>query len=87
MPSIQSYLIAANDSYAPAVSKSSLQQYDNYQIHDLYCDDIEYRSVTVFSQVIPAPSSVKFKNFLAVERVSPFGEIPCDFETIAKTYS
>jgi hypothetical protein len=38
MPSqISTYLVG--DSYAPAIPKLSLQQYDNYQIYDLYCLD------------------------------------------------
>jgi hypothetical protein len=70
-----SYL-GADDNYLPLISKPSLQQYDNYQIHDLYCVDI-----------VESPTNIKlFKQFLAVERVSPHGEINCDFNQIAELY-
>lgn len=65
------------DDYLPVIPKPSLQQYDNYQIHDLYCEDIYYPT---------AKPPVFFKSFLAVERVSPHGEIECDFNQIAMDY-
>jgi hypothetical protein len=69
--------LGVNDNYLPTVPKPSLQQYDNYQIHDLYCEDIYYSS-----SLVP----VLFRSFLAVERVSPYGEIECDFNQIAMDY-
>ena len=65
-----------DDNYLPVLPKPSLQQYDNYQIHDFYCVDI-----------INSPTDIKlFNQFLAVERVSPDGEIDCDFQEIAELY-
>jgi hypothetical protein len=85
--SIDYYLTENDDSYRPTNPKPELQQWDNYQINDLYCDDIEYSPVTVLGQVISAPSSVIFNNFLAVERTSIRAKIECDFELIANNYS
>ena len=76
----------AVDTNNPSIPKPSLQQYDNYQIHDLYCDDIVYQpSVLNYQPVLP-PQPVLFKNFLAVEAYSPHGVIDCDFDAIAITY-
>ncbi len=61
------------DPYAPPVPKPDLQQYDNYQIHDLYCTDL------IFSD----NQNVIFQHFLAVEAASPLGNILCDFTAIA----
>jgi hypothetical protein len=74
-----------NDIYKPSVSKPSLQQYDNYQIHDMYCIDIIYSSIPSLPTA-SVPPSVKQKAWLAVERVSPLGLISCDFGAIAETY-
>jgi uncharacterized protein (DUF1684 family) len=69
-----------NDSYLPTISKPSLQQYDNYQIHDLYCRDI------IFTDTTLGNTNIVFKKFLAVETVSPVGSIECDFNAIANQY-
>lgn len=74
---ISVYLENADDSYAPANPKPPLQQFDNYQIHDLYCEDIYYPDVK---------PPVLFRSALGVQRVSPYGEIECDFESIALEY-
>jgi hypothetical protein len=74
--SIAEHLADSEDKYAPIISKPSLQQYDNYQIHDLYCDDIKYIGADI----------KLFNNFLAVQRVSPYGAIECNFEAIAILY-
>lgn len=67
------------DDRLPSVVKPSLQQYDNYQIHDFYCSDPVTRTF--------APSdSMKGKHWVAVEVVSPFGNIPINFEDIAIKY-
>lgn len=78
---ISTYL--ANDSHKPLAPKPSLQQYDNYQIHDLYCEDIIYQP---FSPGGFVPESRQNKKFLAVERVSPHESVECNFEAIATTY-
>jgi hypothetical protein len=82
--SIYSYL--PNDSYKPPIDKPELGQYDNYQIYDIYCDDIVYEILTINGHDVDPPEPVKFKNFLAVERVSPIGAIECDFNAIANIY-
>lgn len=68
------------DSYLPATPIPAAQKYDNYQIHNFYCRDIIYDN--------PADSdrNVLFKKFLAVEKVSPYGEIECDFDAIVNQY-
>lgn len=71
------------DNYLPTDSKPSLQQYDNYQIHDLYCEDIIYQAIEGTSFV---PDPVRNRRFLAVERVSPHGSIECNFEAIATAH-
>lgn len=71
------------DIYLPPVPKPPLQQWDNYQIHDLYCEDIVY--VTAL-ETTDKPDRIIFRNFLAVERFNPIDAIECDFEAIAKAY-
>jgi hypothetical protein len=71
---------------SPATSNPSLQQYDNYQIHDLYCEDIIYEDLIINNITIPHPNPVEFRTFLAVERVSVHGEIEINFEAIALAY-
>lgn len=70
------------DELVPLYPNLYLQQYDNYEIHDFYCDDINYSVANVAKPEL----SVKFQNWLAVERVSPHGIIECDFEAIALLY-
>lgn len=86
--SVQAALIDANDSYAPTVSRPELQQWDNYQIHDLYCDDIIYFPVIVPGESIATepPPSEKFRSFLAVEKFNPEATISVNFEAIALAY-
>jgi hypothetical protein len=36
---IADYLVDANDPFAPTVPNPALQQYDNYQIYNIYCTD------------------------------------------------
>jgi hypothetical protein len=83
MTAITDYFAANSDPYAPLVPIDSLQQYDNYQIHDLYCIDVIYGSINT----ITSPPSL-FRSFLAVE-VYRFKQdyIPyTDFNLIAQTY-
>ena len=76
-----------NDAYRPPIDKPSLGGYDPYQIHDIYCDDIEYQPLTDSNNnPIDPPDPIKFKNWLAVERISPKGVIECNFEAIAVQY-
>lgn len=70
-----------NDDHLPIVVKEPLRQYDNYQRHDLICEDIIYSAI---GNNTPPP--VKFRNFLAIERTSLIGEIECDFTAIALMY-
>jgi hypothetical protein len=79
---IQTALTTNGDPYAPVVSKPEAQSWDNYQIHDLYCIDIEYIGTTTYSGF----PSEQFKKFLAVEMACPSGAILCDFEAIAIAY-
>lgn len=81
--SIQSYLLAANDENTPAVSKPLLQQYDNYQIYDLYCIDVTIDKTNYdgsHKQVFQLQNS-----FLAVQAYSCL-PIKCNFNAIASQY-
>lgn len=82
---IQSALLAASDPYAPSVSVPSLQQYDNYQIYDLHCVDIESSS---FTNGIPnGIALVEKESFLAVQVFHPdYAEIPCIFSQLVLEY-
>jgi hypothetical protein len=66
-----------NDPYKPPVVKEQLARIDNYQIHNIYCEDVYYTN---------SNPPVLFRDFLAVERVSPYGQIECDFDQIAMDY-
>jgi hypothetical protein len=79
------YYLGIDDNRLPAIPKPSLQQYDNYQIHDLYCIDIVYAQIPNLPSITP-PQPVLKKSFLAVEMVSPNTSISCDFNAIASTY-
>jgi hypothetical protein len=74
-----------NDNYKPVISKPSLQQYDNYQINNIFSIDIVYTPLPQAPNIAPPPPQVR-KSFLAVEMVSPVGMIDCDFNHIANTY-
>jgi hypothetical protein len=67
------------DNYLTATPNPSLQQYDNYQIHDLYCSE------RLTEPIVNQPTMIG-KYWIAVERVSPYGAIPFDFEAIAILY-
>jgi hypothetical protein len=63
--------------------KLSLQQYDNYQIYNLYCRDTVYQ---VLKDGILQPNEIHlFRSFLAVQSYSPYG-IPDDFDSIIRSY-
>jgi|GEM_PF-6043480 len=72
---IESYQ-GIEDSYLPTDVKPSLQQYDNYQIYDIYLSD------AIYSPTIKKIGLIK----LAVQKYSPLGVIDCDFNSIANLY-
>jgi hypothetical protein len=77
----------ADDPYTPSISKPELQQWDNYQIHDLYCIDVIYEPITISGVTISPPPSLILKSFLAVEVYHPSSVLtPVDFTLIAKLY-
>jgi hypothetical protein len=81
--SIQDYLLAANDGDIPPVSKPSLQQYDPYQIYDLYCVDIAIDKTNYDGS---HQKVVKLKtSFLAVQAYS-YLPIRCNFNAIIEQY-
>jgi hypothetical protein len=80
---IEEYFAVNPDPYAPKIFKEELAQYDNYQIHDLYCNDIFWDALTIDGRQISPPNPSLFNNFLAVEKISLHGTIECNFEAIA----
>jgi hypothetical protein len=83
---ILEYFVANPNEYAPKVDKPASGQYDNFQMNDFYCNDTTYQELVIDGNTIDPPASSLFNNFLAVQKVSPTGEIDCDFEAIALTY-
>lgn len=84
MASIQSYLIAGSDNYRPQTSKPSLQQWDNYQIHDVYCTDVI--GVKENSGFVESKNNIANESeFLAVQVYAP-EVIECNFNAIALAY-
>lgn len=84
MASIQSYLVGADDKYAPLLPKPELQKYDNYQTYDVYSTDSNFR--ITFNNEPSYIRSNQLKNLVAVEVFSPLGKARLDFKTIAETY-
>lgn len=80
--SIQDYLLAANDKDTPLVSKPSLQQYDNYQIYDLYCVDI------ISDVVVNGVATVKQNKGISVLAVQAYDPniVKCDFNALVTQY-
>jgi hypothetical protein len=75
-----------NDPYKPAILKPSLAQWDNYQIHNLYCVDIQKQEITtVGTTANTVDSTIAFKSFLAVQAYS-FKDIPCNLDAIVRAY-
>jgi hypothetical protein len=75
-----------NDPYEPAVLKPPLAQWDNYQIHNLYCVDIQKQEITtVGTTASTVDSIIPFKSSLAVQAYS-FKDIPCNFDAIVRAY-
>jgi hypothetical protein len=77
---ISQYLL--NDDYRPSTPKPSLQQWDNYQIHSVYCVD-SIRNRIENNQSTDATS--RFESFLAVQHYHT-SDIPCDFDAICRLY-
>lgn len=74
------------DPYKPKIIKPYLCQWDNYQIHSLYCVDINSQLQTnINGTVIINNSTSKFNSFLAVQAYHP-SKIACDFDAICKLY-
>ena len=74
--------LGIEDEYLPTIPKPSLQQYDPYQIYDLYCRDILY----IDNETGNDPPVVLMKDFVAAQHYSPSGIILCDFRQIALMY-
>lgn len=72
-----------NDSYKPLTSKPSLQQYDNYQIYDISCVDIETSIVN--SNNLNNSNNTLVTSFIAVQAYSTT-QIKCNFNNIINTY-
>ena len=80
MSTIADYLI--NDDYRPPIPKAHLQQYDNYQIHHLYCVDI------ICQRTSGPPGDTDdliFQSFIAVQAYD-ITNIECDFDEIIQAY-
>ena len=80
MSAVGDYLI--NDEYRPLIPKPHLQQYDNYQIHHLYCVDIfcqKNRDGNV------TPDDLIFQSFIAVQAYD-IADIECNFDEIIQAY-
>jgi hypothetical protein len=75
-----------DDEYKPLNPKPGLQQYDNYQIYDMYCIDINYRRIETDGSKQKAEDVPKKRLcWLAVQSYSP-SIINCDFNAIVKNY-
>jgi hypothetical protein len=81
--SIAYYLAEVGDVYAPSVPKPAAQQWDNYQIYDLYCTDRIFEVKK--NGVIQPPEKIVFRDFLAVQAYHP-SAIGCDFDAIVRAY-
>jgi hypothetical protein len=85
---ISTYLI--DDNCAPKIPKPALQQYDNYQVYDLYCVDRPFEIVDghdweIGESLIPATDKGWMQSWLAVQRYSP-DPITLDFELIINAH-
>jgi hypothetical protein len=73
---ISDYLVG--DTYAPTVPKPSLQQYDNYQIYSIACEDTIYPDKET-------PNIIN-KNIVSFQTYDISGKIPINFRKIVDTY-
>jgi hypothetical protein len=85
---ISTYLV--DDNCAPKSSKPALQQYDNYQIYDLYCVDrpvsiVDGYDAEAYRYITPSTDQGLMQSWLAVQRYSP-DRITLDFESIIKNH-
>ena len=82
--SVNFYLNALGDEYAPTVANPPLQRYSPYQTDDIYCVDIA-SVVKDGNGKIVENNDLKLQEFLAVQAYS-IEPIPCDFNKIARDY-
>jgi hypothetical protein len=82
--SVNVYLNALADEYAPSVPNPPLQQYSPYQTDDIYCVDIASVVKDATGNIVEN-NELKLQEFLAVQAYS-IELIPCDFNKIAKDY-
>ncbi|WP_309732419.1 hypothetical protein [Chamaesiphon sp. OTE_75_metabat_556] len=85
---INTYLV--DDNCAPTSPKPALQQYDNYQIYDLYCVDrpvsiVEGYDFEAYRHLVPSTHKGLMQSWLAVQRYSP-DRITLDFESIIQAH-
>lgn len=74
--------LGLTDDYLPSSSKPSLQQYDNYQIHSLYCVDVICKKNV---NGLITQNNIIFQNFIAVQAFD-VNEIEFDFDEIIQLY-
>jgi hypothetical protein len=72
-----------SDNSLPLIPKPSLQQYDNYQIYDVCCND-EIKETYVDGEVVSTDIK-KFNHFLAIQAYSVV-PIISDFIEVVNTY-
>jgi hypothetical protein len=77
----------SDDPYKPAVLKPPLAQWDNYQLHNLYCVDTHRQEITTINGAVTSTvdSTIVFKSLIAVQAYS-FKDIPCNFDAIVRAY-
>jgi hypothetical protein len=81
---INDYLVG--DDYAPKVPKPSLQQYDNYQIHRMYCIDRNYPSIPQLTRSSITTINEPLSNWIAYELTNNEGSIPINFGSFVEQY-
>ncbi len=85
---ISAYLI--DDNCAPEIPKPALQQYDPYQVYDLYCVDRPFEIIDgydyeTWERFTPSTNKGLMQSWLAVQRYSP-DSITLDFESIINAH-
>jgi hypothetical protein len=81
--SVNFYLNALGDEYAPSVTKQELQQYSPYQTDNVYCVDINFTITD--STGASNDDTNQLQDFLAVQAYA-IDQIPVDFNKIAIAY-
>jgi hypothetical protein len=82
--SVDFYLNALGDEYAPSVPKPELQQYSPYQTDDIYCVDVTNRITNQSGEIIDTRKN-ELQETLAVQAYA-IEPIPVNFNQIAKDY-